>query len=379
MILIADENIAFAKEAISGFGELKLLNGRSLTNNEVKDSEVLIVRSITKVNQELLKNTKILFVGTATIGTDHIDLDYLKSKKIAFADAKGCNADSVAEYVFTSLFNVASEEKISLREKTIGVVGIGNIGSRIVKLAESFGMKVLKNDPPLERKGIGANYVALDEILKADIITFHVPLNKEGIDKTYHLIDNEKLKRIKSGTVIINTSRGPVIDNNALLKENEKKNFNLIFDVWEDEPTINTKLLEKVKIGTPHISGYSFEGKVNGTKMIYDALCKHLKIKPDWKPVLPKIEQSELRIPQGKTDEEKLYKLFSSIYNLENDDKNLREISRYDNDEQPKYFDRLRKEYPIRREFGNFTVTISEEDKYFKPLLECLRFKVRMK
>ena len=250
MILIADENIAFAKEAISGFGELKLLNGRSLTNNEVKDSEVLIVRSITKVNQELLKNTKILFVGTATIGTDHIDLDYLKSKKIAFADAKGCNADSVAEYVFTSLFKVASEEKISLREKTIGVVGIGNIGSRIVKLAESFGMKVLKNDPPLERKGIGANYVALDEILKADIITFHVPLNKEGIDKTYHLIDNEKLKRIKSGTVIINTSRGPVIDNNALLKENEKKNFNLIFDVWEDEPTINTKLLEKVKIGT---------------------------------------------------------------------------------------------------------------------------------
>ena len=159
MKLIVDENIAFAKEAFSGFGEVKLLNGRSITNHEVIDSDVLIVRSITKVNQELLKNSKIQFVGTATIGTDHIDLNYLKSNKIAFADAKGCNADSVAEYVFTALLKVATVENISLNNKKIGVVGIGNIGSRVVKLAESIGMKVLKNDPPLERKGSGKNYV----------------------------------------------------------------------------------------------------------------------------------------------------------------------------------------------------------------------------
>ena len=191
MKLIIDENIAFAKEAFSGFGELNLLNGRSIEENEVRDADVLIVRSITKVDGKLLDNSKVKFVGTATIGTDHIDLNYLKSKKIAFADARGCNADSVAEYVFTTLFKVAAEEKSSLRDKTIGVVGIGNIGSRVVRLAESFGMKVLKNDPPLERKGIGENYVALDEILRADIITFHVPLNLKGIDRTYHLLDKD--------------------------------------------------------------------------------------------------------------------------------------------------------------------------------------------
>ena len=377
MKLIVDENIAFAKEAFSGFGELKFLNGRSLTNNEVKDSDVLIVRSITKVNQELLSNSKIQFVGTATIGTDHIDLNYLKSNKIAFADAKGCNADSVAEYVFTVLFKVASEEKISLRDKTIGVVGIGNIGSRVVRLAESFGMRVLKNDPPLERKGIGKNYVTLDKILEANIITFHVPLNKEGIDKTYHLINQERLNRINSGTIIINTSRGPVIDNCALLEEIYKRNLNLVLDVWENEPSINTKLLEKVKVGTPHIAGYSFEGKVNGTKMIYDALCKHLKIETDWQPILPKIEQTELKIPQAKTDEEKLYRLFSSIYNLEKDDKKLSEISTYSGDEQPKYFDRLRKEYPVRREFSNYTVTVSEEEKRYNSFLKDFRFNVK--
>ena len=377
MKLIVDENIALAKEAFSGFGELKLMNGRSITNNEVKNSDVLIVRSITEVNQELLKDSKVQFVGTATIGTDHIDLDYLKNKKIAFADAKGCNADSVAEYVFTALFKVASEEKISLRDKTIGIVGIGNIGSRVVRLAESFGMKALKNDPPLERKRIGKNYVALNEILEADIITFHVPLNLEGIDKTFHLLNEGRLNELKREKIIINTSRGPVIDNNALLKENEKKNFNLILDVWENEPSINTKLLDKAKVGTPHIAGYSFEGKVNGTKMIYDALCKHLKKETKWQLVLPKIEQRELRIPEGKTDEEKLYRLFSSIYNLESDDSRLREISNYNNDEQIKYFDRLRKEYPIRREFSNFTVTVSNEDKNLKPILTNFRFKVR--
>ena len=379
MKLIVDENIALAKEAFSGFGELKLMNGRSITNNEVRNSDVLIVRSITEVNRELLKESRVQFVGTATIGTDHIDLDYLKNKKIAFADAKGCNADSVAEYVFTALFKVASEEKISLRNQTIGIVGIGNIGSRVLRLAESFGMQVLKNDPPLERKGIGKNYVALNEILEADIITFHVPLNLEGIDRTYYLLNEENLKKIKSGAIIINTSRGLVIDNNALLIENEKKNFILILDVWENEPSINTKLLDKAKVGTPHIAGYSFEGKVNGTKIIYDALCKHLKIEPRWQPLLPKIDQTEVRIPEGKTDEEKLYKLFSSVYDLENDDSRLREISRYNSDEKPKYFDRLRKEYPIRREFNNYTVTISKEDKNLRPIIESFRFKVRVK
>ena len=161
MNLIVDENIAFAQEAFSYFGKVISVDGRSLINKDVKDADVLIVRSITKVNEKLLRNTRVKFIGTATIGTDHIDLDYLKSKHISFADAKGCNADSVAEYVFTALLKIASEKNIFLNGKTIGIVGIGNIGSRVVRLAESLGMKVIKNDPPLERKGEGKNYLML--------------------------------------------------------------------------------------------------------------------------------------------------------------------------------------------------------------------------
>ena len=330
MNLIIDTNIAFAEEAFSNLGNTRLVDGRTLTSKDVKDADILIVRSITNVNEELLKNSKVKFVGTATIGIDHIDLDYLKNQNITFVDAKGCNADSVAEYVFTALLKIASEKNIALSEKTIGVVGIGNIGSRVVRLAESLSMKVLKNDPPLERKSIGKNYVPLNEILKADIITIHVPLSFEGIDRTFHLLNESNLKEIKSGAIIINTSRGAVIDNPALLTESINKEFELILDVWEDEPAVNTNLLNKTRIATPHIAGYSLEGKVNGTKMIYDALCKFLNIKSTWQPDLPKIQNKEMRLPDGKTDEEKLYKLFSSIYDIEKDDELMRKIVTYE-------------------------------------------------
>ena len=378
MKLLVDENITFAKEAFSSFGNLKLLNGRSFTNNEVKDADVLIVRSITPVDKDLLKNSKVKFIGTATIGTDHIDLNYLESNKIKFADAKGCNADSVSEYVFIALLRVASEEKILLKGKTIGVVGIGNIGSRVAKLAELFGMKVLKNDPPLERKGVGQNYVSLNEILDADIISLHVPLSSEGIDNTFHLFNSDNLKKIKPGTTIINTARGAVIDNSALLRESAQRKFKLIIDVWENEPSINISLLERTEVGTAHIAGYSFEGKVNGTRMIYQSLCQYLNIIPTWKPELSKIEQIDLRVPEDETYEERLYKFFATIYNIQNDDSKLREISKYRLNEQAGYFDKLRKDYPIRREFSNYTVHLSHIERNLKPFLECFRFKVKI-
>jgi erythronate-4-phosphate dehydrogenase len=378
MNIIIDANIAYAEKAFSTLGNSKLVDGRTLTNKDVKDADILIVRSITAVNEQLLKNSKVRFVGTATIGTDHIDINYLKNQNIAFVDAKGCNADSVAEYVFTALLKVASEKKLSLKDKIIGVVGIGNIGSRVIRLANSLGMKVLKNDPPLKRKGIGDNYVDFGEILKADIITFHVPLSFEGGDITFHLINERNLKEIKGGTIIINSSRGAVIDNAALSTESSKKDFELVLDVWEDEPSVNTKLLTKTKIATPHIAGYSFEGKVNGTKIIYDALCKILNTKSSWQLEMPTIENKEVRLPDGRTEEEKLYRLFSSIYNLEKDDELMRKILNYGINEQPGYFDLMRKKYPVRREFSNYTINISESEIRLKSILENFRFKVKM-
>jgi erythronate-4-phosphate dehydrogenase len=378
MNLIVDENIAFAKEAFSSLGNTQLVDGRKLSNADVKDADILVVRSITNVNADLLKDSKIKFVGTATIGIDHIELEYLRRNNISFADARGCNADSVAEYVFTALLKVASTRNIFLREKTIGVVGIGNIGNRVVRIAEAFGMKVLKNDPPLERNGIGKNYVSLDEVLKSDIITFHVPMNLAGPDKTFHLLNSKNLNEINKGSIIINTSRGAVIDNKALLEVSNNKEFEINLDVWENEPAINAELLAKTSIGTPHIAGYSFEGKVNGTKIIYDALCKFLDKEPIWTPSLPEIEMNEIKMPSGNCNENKLYKLFSSIYNIGKDDELMRRIIQLEETEQANYFDSMRKNYPIRREFSNFTVILEKKDLHLKSILESLRFKTKI-
>jgi len=377
MKVVVDENIIFAEEAFAEFDSLNLLNGRSITNKILMDADVLIVRSITKVDENLLQNTPVKFVGTATIGTDHIDFEYLLKTEITFADAKGCNADSVTEYVFTALLKIAVDEKISLSQKSIGVIGLGNIGSRVAKLAGVLGMKVLKNDPPKERGGIGSGYVPLDEILKADIISLHVPLNKAGIDKTVHLLNDQNLKKIKEGTIIINTSRGPVSDNNALLNETRTRHFKLILDVWENEPDINIELLKKTKIGTAHIAGYSLEGKANGTKIIYNSLCEYLNKKPVWEPLLKKMENATCSLGQGDTIEEKLYNLFSSIYNVERDDKKLRGIYNSRTYKIKEHFDNLRKENPVRREFSNYTITLQQKDINFKPLLEAFRFKVK--
>lgn len=379
MKLVIDENIAYAKEAFNQFGEILLTNGRNICNDILRDADVLIVRSVTNVNENLLANTNVKFVGTATIGTEHIDTNYLNRKGIVFASSKGCNADSVAEYVFTSLIKIASERNLSLRDKTIGIIGVGNIGSKVVNSSQTLGLKVLKNDPPKERAGIGSDYVSLKEALQADIITLHVPLNRTGIDKTIHLLDSKRLNKIKANAVLINTSRGAVVDNTALLNSINDRKLNVVLDVWEDEPFINPRLLQKVFLSTPHIAGYSLEGKINGTKMIYDALCKFTANPNEWHPVFPPIEQSEIELPAGKHKEQRLHCIFKQIYNIANDDEQLRGIVRIDEKRRAAFFDNLRKEYPIRREFNNYTIIIREQDKHLTSLLKSFRFKIATK
>jgi len=377
MNIVVDENIAYAKKAFSEFGDVHLVDGRKITNCQLKNVDALIVRSITNVNSNLLDGTKVKFVGTATIGSDHIDLNYLEKNNITFADAKGCNADSVAEYVFTTLLKIAADQNIRLNKKSIGVVGIGNIGSRVVRIAEALRMLVLKNDPPLERKGIGKKYVSLDEILQADIITMHVHLNKGGRDNTVHLLNKDNLNQIRNGAIIINTSRGVVINNNALYNITQSKKLYNILDVWENEPGVNIDLLNITKIGTAHIAGYSLEGKINGTKMMYEALCNFKGKPPSWIPELPEVENKELVLDDSKGDESKLYNLLSSVYNIEGDDRRMRNIIKLTREEREKYFDQLRKEYPIRREFSNYTVKLREDELYLKIILETLRFKTK--
>lgn len=374
MKLVVDENISFAKEAFSLFGEVTLLPGREITNDNLKATDVLIVRSVTNVDETLLKNTPVKFVGTATIGTDHVDLDYLKFNHIAFADAKGCNAYAVAEYVLTAFVKICADEKISLQEKSIGIVGVGNVGSKVVKFAELLGLKVFKNDPPLQRINPQEKFYSLEEILKCDIVTLHVPLTFEGEDKTFHLIDEEKLAQLKENSFLINTSRGAVIDNSALRKFISQKKLNVALDVWENEPDVDLSLLEGVKIATPHIAGYTLEGKVNGTVMIFNSLNEFLGTKYQFDFKLPEIKHNLLDYNKSEFDLIEFENLISRIYNIESDTNQLKKMLYFNREDRLKYFDALRKNYPLRREFNNYKIKLNSKN--LKKIFEGLRIKV---
>ncbi|UCH64413.1 MAG: 4-phosphoerythronate dehydrogenase [Ignavibacterium sp.] len=378
MKLVVDENITLAEEAFASFGDLLLINGRKITNEILRDADVLIVRSITNINKELLNGTTVKLIGTATIGTDHIDTEYLSREGIKFSDAKGCNANSVAEYVMAALMRIAVKENLSFKNKSIGVIGVGNVGGRIVKYAEALGLEVLKNDPPKERENIGSDYSKLEDVLNADIVTLHVPLNLKGIDKSLYLLNEYNLRSMKQGAILINTSRGSVIENDALKNIIDKKEFKVVLDVWEGEPLINTGLLEKVKLGTAHIAGYSLEGKVNGTKMIYDSLRKFKNSKSDWVPNLPEVHDNEIEMPSEGTDEEKLNFIFNQIYDISYDDSLLRKLLSIKEDDRITHFDKLRKAYPVRREFGNYTIKSENDDRDFNNLLRSLGFKLNL-
>lgn len=373
MKIVIDENITYGQEAFSGFGELEIMLGRDITNDILKDADALIVRSITNVNEQLLEGTNVKFVGTATIGTDHIDKEYLKANNITFADAKGCNSDAVAEYVWNALFNIFNEKKTPLRNKTIGVVGVGNIGGRIVRYANALGMTVLKNDPPLERKGMHG-FLPLEEVMKADIVTFHVPLNNGGVDNTVHLVNKDNIECFKDEAVIINASRGAVIDNQVFLDELRSRNLTAVIDVWENEPDVNKELLGKVKYGTPHVAGYSLEGKINGTIMMYNAYCEFLGKEPDWNVDVPIPVNSFIGVNGNSDIETELRKIFNHTYRISDDDKKMKEAAGKDGNAG--WFDRLRKNYPLRRELVNYNAAINPANENMAAVFKTFRVKI---
>lgn len=359
MKILADENIPMVKDVFSHLGDVTTISGRDIKNEILKDVDVLLVRSITKVNEELLDGTRVKFVATATIGEDHIDKDYLEKKNIVFSSAPGSNAESVAEYVFTALMVLSKKYNFSLKDKTLGIVGVGNVGSRVKRLADILGVKVLLNDPP-KRELTGDNsFIDLDYLLKnSDIVTVHVPLNKTGKYPTYQLINDNFLKTMKHGSILINSSRGKVMDESAIISNRERLT-GLILDVWADEPYVNETLLKITDIATAHIAGYSYDGKVNGTRMIYEACCRFLGVLPDWKV---DISDSSLRIDLTKSNNI-VYDAFTQAYPILRDDNELRKILEKPTVEKGKYFDLVRKNYPVRREFENYTVVCKKAQK----------------
>ena len=393
MKIIVDENIPFGREAFGRLGDVVTMHGRKMDAAAVRDADLLIIRSITKVGRDLLDGSRVRFVGTCTIGTDHVDEAYLRERGIGFASAPGCNANSVAEYVVCALLVMAKRGGYRLEGKSIGVVGVGNVGSKVVAKCEALGMKVLQNDPPLARLfPCEKRFLPLEALMDADFISLHVPLTKTGEDKTWHMADAAFLNRMKPGAVLLNTCRGAVLDNAAAVRwiaasgrdsvttlpqsrpEVATRLHSLILDVWEGEPNILPDLVTEAALGTPHIAGYSYDGKVNGTTMVCRSACDFLQSRTGVPPVqssakdgqdaspalaMPPSPHARLTLDaSGRSDEDVLREAALTVYDIEADDRRLRAIAGLPAGERGAYFDRLRKEYPQRREFQNSTITL---------------------
>ncbi len=382
MKIVADGNIPFVRECFSSIGEVKVVDGRQITPESVHDVDILLVRSITPVNEKLLAGSKVKFVATATIGFEHVDVDYLKSRNISFASAPGSNANSVAEYIVAALLSVGTKHKITLEGKSIGIVGVGNVGSNVAKKCLALGMRVKLNDPPLSRQTGDPKYQPLQELFGCDFITLHTPLTFEGGDKTFHLAEEKFFASLKPGCVFINTSRGGVHDTVALKAAiRNKKVGATILDVWENEPNIDCELLRAVDISTPHIAGYSLDGKIVGMIMIYKDACEYFRLEPKYRiskdfppsPIVPQITIEKV----GADQQQVLYETVQQVYCIDRDDFNMREIAMVRPEKRGEFFDDLRKNYPVRREFQNTTVILKPPCPTLVKILKGVGFEVK--
>jgi erythronate-4-phosphate dehydrogenase len=380
MRIFADANIPFVRECLSSVGDIQVLSGREITPQVVAKADALLVRSITPVNERLLSGSTVRFVGTATIGFDHVDAAYLARNGIGFASAPGSNANSAAEYVIAGLLEVARRRDIGLEGKSIGVIGVGNVGSRVASKCEALGMEVRRNDPPLARQTGDPKYVPIEALHDCDFLTIHTPLTREGTDKTFHLADAGFFSRLKPGAVFLNASRGAVVDSEALKTAIQSQRLQaVVLDVWEGEPEIDVGLLDMVDLGTPHIAGYSFDGKVAGMIMIYRSLCEHFGLTPrfDVKDFLPAPEVPRLDIETGNADDEELLaRIVERIYSIARDDRDLRPIAQQPLESRGWFFDGLRKNYPVRREFQNTAVTLDQSRERLARKLRGIGFAV---
>lgn len=377
MHILADENIPYVRELFATLGDIHTMTGRHLRHTDLTDIDILLVRSVTKVNAELVQNTPVKFVGTATIGYDHIDLEFLKQNHIGFSYAPGCNATSAAEYVLSSLIVTAERQGFNLTEKTVGIIGCGNVGSRVWQKLQALGVTCLRHDPPLQEKTGEQDFVDLATVLAADIITIHVPLEKSGKYPTYLMVNHAFLAQLRPDAILINTSRGNIVDETALLaKLIACPKMSVILDVWANEPAINQTLLQRASLGTSHIAGYSFDGKITGTFMLYEAICHYFSYPSTTAISLPPAPLTELHFSSVVDDMTAIKTAILAAYDIRRDDAALRLSMQADN--PPVIFDQLRKNYPLRREFHCITITLPKEKEVLANMLQKLGFRCQI-
>ena len=368
MKIIADKNIPYLKGVVENFGDVTYLSGADFSHDTIKDADTLIVRTVTRFDESILKGTNVKLICSATIGYDHIDTGYCDKHGIAWTNAPGCNSGSVQQYIISSLITIAKKQGFDLKDKTIGVVGIGNVGEKVAKACEILGMKVLLNDPPRQRLDGDIGFVGLKTIMdEADIITFHTPLIKEGEDRTHHLANSDFFHSLKKKPIIINSARGGIIDTSAIKDAISRELISgAIIDCWENEPQIDLEYMDLVDIATPHIAGYSTNGKANATRMSLESIADFYGLNKE--PILQVKEPSPINplidLNNYFHSDNRVYDAILNTYNPLGDFVPLKK--------SPSSFKQLRNEYPFRWEYFAYTVLNASDEEW--KILDALGF-----
>jgi erythronate-4-phosphate dehydrogenase len=372
MRIIADDKIPFLKGLLEPYCEVVYAPGQEIDAALVRNADALLTRTRTICNEKLLKQSNVRIIATATIGYDHIDTQWCAANGILWKNAPGCNSGSVMQYVASTLVHLSKKYSFHFEDRTIGVVGVGNVGWKVVKLAEALGLRIVMNDPPIVRDRGICGYISLEGLMReADIISLHVPLIHEGTDKTHHLFDTNTLLKTLPGTILINSSRGEVVDNSALHPFIDKGHLQAaVLDVWENEPKIDASLLSKIDVATPHIAGYSADGKANGTLMAVKAINNYLRLGIEKFPEIEIPEHVCMTIEidcKSKSIQEILSEAIEYTYFIASDDARLRN--------NILDFEKQRGDYPLRREFQAYTVKLQNSNKEIYNRIKMLGFK----
>lgn len=383
MLIVADENIPLLDSFFGDIGEIRRVSGRSMSNEDVRDADIVLVRSVTRVNRELLEGSRVRFVGTTTIGTDHVDLDWLEAAGIRFSAAPGCNANSVAEYVLSVLSLHAERRGLAdWSQLSVGIVGVGNVGGELAHKLERLGFDVRLCDPPrADREEDDQEFVSLEEAMKCDVVSLHTPLTREGDHTTLHMIGHPELEALGANQLLINAGRGEVIDSSALLTRLDQGNAPTVaLDVWEQEPRIHPELVDRVWLATPHIAGYSLEGKVQGTEMIYQSLSQFLGLPVRKKAgqFLPEPALSKISFTSSADEEDAIRIALRACYDPRPDDARLRNAMTGSVEERGAAFDRLRRDYPVRRECSSLKIQLKGTSKSLQDSFRAIGFKLKI-
>ena len=379
MIIAVDRALPYWEEMFSDLGEVRPFAGNEARPEDLRDADALVVRTVTQVNAGLLDGSAVRFVGAASAGMDHVDLDYLRRKGIRFRGAAGCNADAVSEYVITALCTVAARGNWTPAEKSLAVIGVGHVGSRVARKAAALGMKVLLCDPPLRDATGDCKYQSFESVLGADILTFHTPLKNDGSYPTRHMLNRGVIDRLHSGQFLINTSRGEVFDGRALCAAlREKRILGAILDVWEGEPEIDYSLLELVDIGTPHIAGSTLDGKIRAVALIRDQLCEFLGIASPFNTdgFYPPVRR--ICLQTDCSPREAVSHVLREAYDIEKDDDALRELASLPENLRGKSYERLRSTRFLRQEFPHYTVELDESGRELTDIFTGMGFNVEI-